>query len=263
VDTTESRLDHLADLLRYYYGSWTARIPPERASLAFEDSPIVNPDATGGYYTQGELLGGEIDALVRDSTHEARGLDDIMRALYRQSANGRGYTSATLEAVVDSVCGCRLHQLFATQVRGNALIDAAPIVARLGYRLVVDTVAAIDSAGAPLPDRRLGLYSAGEGTPLIIVLNNQSTAWRMAGLQNGDELVALNESVIAGYGDLRAAFEALRIGDTAAVDIRRAGVSMRIQAPVLGYTRPRVRFLEAPNVTSEQRARRVRWLAGW
>jgi hypothetical protein len=55
----------------------------------------------------------------------------------------------------------------------------------------------------------------------------------------------------------------LRIGDTAAVDIRRAGVPMRIHAPVLGYARPRVQFLEAPNVTSEQRARRLRWLAGW
>ena len=263
MDTTVSRLDHLADLLRYYHGSWTARIPPERASLAFEDSPIANPDATGGYYTQGELLGGEIDALVRDSTHEARGLDDIMRALYRQSANGRGYTSATLEAVVDSVCGCRLQHLFATQVRGNALIDAAPIVARLGYKLVVDTVAAIDSAGSPLPDRRLGLYSAADGAPLIIVVNNPATAWRMAGLQTGDELVALNDIAIAGYDDLHAALEALRIGDTAAVDIRRAGVPMRIHAPVLGYTRPRVRFPEAPNVTSEQRARRVRWLAGW
>src|SRR4030095_1585515 len=109
-------------------------------------------------------------ALVRDSPHEARGLDDIMRALYRQSANGRGYTSATLEAVADSVCGCRLQQLFATQVRGNALIDAAPIVARLGYKLVVDTVPAIDSAGAPLPDRRLGLHSAAERAPLNIVV---------------------------------------------------------------------------------------------
>jgi len=263
MDTTESRLDHLADLLRYYHGSWTARIPPERASLAFEDSPIANPDATGGYYTQGELLGGEIDALVRDSTHEARGLDDIMRALYRQSANGRGYTSATLEALADSVCGCRLQQLFATQVRGNALIDAAPIVARLGYKMVVDTVAAIDSAGAPLPDRRLGLYSAADGAPLIIVVNNPATAWRMAGLRTGDELVALNDVAIAGYDNLHAALDALRIGDTAAVDIRRAGVPMRIHAPVLGYARPRVRFLEVTDVTSEQQARRVRWLGGW
>ena len=85
----------------------------------------------------------------------------------------------------------------------------------------------------------------------------------MAGLQTGDELVALNDSAIVGYGDLRAALEALGIGDTATVNFRRAGVPMRIHAPVLGYTRPRVRFLEAPNLTSEQRARRVRWLAGW
>jgi predicted metalloprotease with PDZ domain len=262
-DTTASRLDHLADLLRYYYGSWIARVPPERASLAFEDSPISNPDASGGYYAQGELLGGEIDALLRDSTHEARGIDDIMRALYRQSTNGRGYTSATLEAVADSVCGCRLHQLFATQVRGNTLIDAAPIVARLGLTLVVDTVAAVDSAGAPLPDRRLGLYIAEDQAPLFLVVNNPGTAWRGAGLRTGDQLVALNDRAIGGYDDLHGALQALRIGDTALVDIRRGGVLMRIRAPATGYARPRVRFVDTPNVTPEQRARRMRWLAGW
>jgi predicted metalloprotease with PDZ domain len=263
VDTTASRLDHLADLLRYYYGSWIARVAPERASLAFEDSPLTNPDASGGYYTQGELLGGEIDALLRDATHEARGIDDIMRALYRQSTSGRGYSSATLEAVADSVCGCRLHQLFAAQVRGNTLIDAAPIVARLGLTLVVDTVAAVDSAGAPLPDRRLGLYIAEDHAPLFLVVNNPATAWRVAGLRIGDELVALNDRAIKSYDDLHGVLQALSIGDTVLVDIRRGSVATRIRVPVVGYLRPRVRFVDVSDVTPEQRARRVRWLAGW
>jgi hypothetical protein len=55
----------------------------------------------------------------------------------------------------------------------------------------------------------------------------------------------------------------LRIGDTVLVDIRRGGMPMRIRAPVTGYARPRVRFVDTPNVTPGQRARRARWLAGW
>ncbi len=135
-DGKRSRLDHLADVLKSYYAAaWSGRVSPERASLAVGDSPLTHPDATGAYYLQGELLGEEIDALVRDATHDARGLDDVMRALFGRSVGGEGFTSATLEAVIDSVCGCRLDQMFALQVRGSALIDLAPVVERLGLKL--------------------------------------------------------------------------------------------------------------------------------
>ena len=115
---------------------------PERASLAFGASPVVNTDATGGYYTQGELLGDEIDALIRDSTQDARGLDDVMRAMFVGSSQngGRGFTAAQLEAVTDSICRCRLDVLFRTQVRESSLIDVRPVLARMGLRLVVDTI---------------------------------------------------------------------------------------------------------------------------
>src|SRR5207302_11089655 len=134
---SDSRLDHLGAVLTLYYGApWITRVSPERASLAFGDSPVANPDVTGGYYVQGELLGGEIDALVRNATGERRGIDDIMRGLYQRSHGTGGFRGADLEVVTDSVCGCRLNDLFATQVRGSAPIDVSPIVARLGLRLL-------------------------------------------------------------------------------------------------------------------------------
>jgi len=264
VDTSRSRLDHLAGILSDYYAApWSTRVSPERASLAFGDSPVANPDATGGYYLQGELLGDEIDALVRDSTHERSEIDDIMRSLFRRRGSGRGFTRAELEALTDSVCGCRLDDLFTTQVRGSALIDANAIVGRLGLRAAVDTVPAVDSAGAPLPDLRLGVDFTRPQAPLRLVVNNPASSWSAAGLRTGDELVAFQGRTVGTFGELRRALRGLRVGDTTTVEIRRAAAPLRVRAPVVGYSRPRVLFKDMPDVTATQRARRERWLRGW
>jgi predicted metalloprotease with PDZ domain len=65
----DTRVAHLEMLLsRYYVAPWSARVSPEAASLAFGASLVTNPDATGGYYLQGELIGQALDAAIRDST---------------------------------------------------------------------------------------------------------------------------------------------------------------------------------------------------
>jgi len=264
VDGRRSRLDHLADVLKSYYAAaWSGRVSPERASLAFGDSPLANPDATGAYYLQGELLGEEIDALIRDASQDARGLDDVMRSLFRRSTGGRGFSSAGFEAVIDSVCGCRLDQVFATQVRGSALIEVAPIVARLGLRLSVDTVPALDSAGVALADLRLGIDFTRSGAPLRLVLNNPASAWSRAGLRTGDDLLTIEGRAVQSFGDLRRVLEALRVGDTTVVEIARAGAGQQLRVGVTGYREPRIRFSDAPDVTPTARARRARWLDGW
>jgi predicted metalloprotease with PDZ domain len=262
-DPAVSRLDQLArQLTNYYAAPWSTRVSPEQASLAFSDSPIINPAATGGYYLQGELLGNELDALIRDSTHDARGLDDLMRAMFAASAGGAGFTDAELEHAADSVCDCRLGSIFDHQVRGTTLIDATPIVARLGLRILVDSVPAVDSTGHALPDLRLGAdFTAASGPRLVI--RNPLSVWGTSGLKTGDVLASLNSRLIATFADLQRTLNSLRAGDTAVVDVRRDGRPTRIRVFVTGYVIPRVRVVELAHVTDEQRARRRRWLAGW
>jgi predicted metalloprotease with PDZ domain len=165
--------------------------------------------------------------------------------------------------MIDSVCGCRLDRVFATQVRGSARIDVAPVVGRLGLRLSVDTVPAVDSAGAPLPDLRLGIDFTRPGPPLPLVVSNPATAWSRAGLRTGDDLLTIGGRVVPSFGDLRRALEALRVGDTAVVEVARAGAGQRLRVGVTGYREPRIRFSDAPDVTPAARMRRARWLDGW
>ena len=103
----DSRAAHLERLLGAYYAApWRGRVSPEAASLAFGDSPVRNPNSTGAYYLQGELLAHELDAIIRDSTAGAHGLDDVMRALFARAMDGRGFTSHDLDLAADS--GVRL-----------------------------------------------------------------------------------------------------------------------------------------------------------
>jgi predicted metalloprotease with PDZ domain len=261
----DSRLDHLKRIVNAYYGqAWLGVVSPERASLAFGESPVANPDATGGYYMQGELVGYELDALVRDSTHDAHGLDDVMRALYARSATGRGFTTADLEAVSDSVCGCRLEAMFTRQVRGAEPIDVRPALERLGLRLVVDTALVTNDSGVPLPDARASLdFSTADHPPLTLVLANPASAWRRAGLRTGDRLITLNGASVPTAVEFLRVTRSLRLGDTAVVAIERAGAPLVVRVPIATYTAPRARIVDAPSVSATQRARREKWLSGW
>ncbi|HEY2066852.1 MAG TPA: PDZ domain-containing protein, partial [Gemmatimonadaceae bacterium] len=226
-------------------------------------SPVTNPDATGGYYLQGELLAYLLDALVRDSTHDRRGLDDVMRALYIASADGAGFTSQGLERTIDSVCRCALHDVFDRQIRGSSPIDVTPALTRVGLRAVVDTVPAADASGALLPDRRLGVDFSQTAGPLRLVVNNPASVWSVSGLQTGDVLLAMRGSAVTSFAEYRRVLQSVRIGDTIAVDVQRDGQPLHVTVRAADYMTPRVRLLDLDRVTPEQRTRRERWLRGW
>jgi predicted metalloprotease with PDZ domain len=206
-----------------------------------------------------------LDALIRDSTKEARGLDDLMRALYEksQTASYHGYTSSDLRAAADSVCACNLSEFFEDDVDGSGPLSATPIVSRLGLQFVLDSMTAVDSAGQPLPDSRLNADFAAPPDVVRLVVTNPATAWARAGLESGDEMLALNGLQLTGRAQLYTLLRQLRLGDTALVDVRRNGARLRISVPVISYVVPRVRFTEAPTVTGDEIARRRRWMDGW
>jgi predicted metalloprotease with PDZ domain len=268
VDTSagRTRLNHFSLLVERYYGSPAfTRVSPVRASLAFDDPPADNPDATVGYYLQGELLGNVLDAIVRDSTRETRGLDQIMRAMFERSLTSaqriRGYPPEEFESVADSVCGCRLDAFFARQVRGTGPIDVSPVLARLGLRMVLDSIPAVDSAGNPLPDRRVFIDLTRPTVPRLVVRDTAS-AWGRAGLRTGDHLLTIDGASMHSLADFRNALARLRVGDSPVVEIERAGQPMRVSVPVTAYLRARVRLSDAPTVTAAERARRAAWLSG-
>ena len=262
TDSSDTRAAHVEGLLSRYYGvPWATTVSPEAASLAFGQSLTENPNATSGYYLQGELIGEALDAAIRDSTHDRQSLDDFMRALYARSRSGKGFSSQDVEHVASSVCGCRLATFFDRQVRAAGLIDLAPAAARLGWRIVVDTVPAVDAEGARVPDLRFNVGAMGDSA-VALAVTYPAGAWARAGVRTGDIVESLNGTHPSNVGQLLAPLRRLRLGDTASLDVRRAGARVHVRLVLGGYDRPRVRLVDMPTVTPDQRMRRDRWLRG-
>jgi predicted metalloprotease with PDZ domain len=263
VDTTPTRLEHLTQLATSYQNAWWAPlVSPARASLAFEDSPVLNHDATGGYYLQGELLGHALDALVRDSTADARTLDDVMRALYVKSRGGRGYTERELETTIDSVCGCHTRRLFETQVDGSSPIDIGPSLKRIGLMAVVDTAIFTDRDGNPAPDGRVSMDFSREAAPIQLVIGNSASVWYRSGLRTGDALRSLNGKPVSSSEAFFALTRGIHVGDTVVAEIERNRATLKVPVIVTAYQRARVRIVETPGATEVERARRARWMTG-
>src|SRR5262245_58133751 len=261
-DSTHSRVDRIGSLLsRYAAAPWARRVSPEAASLAFGQNLVTNPNATGGYYLQGELLAHAIDAAIRDSTSDRRGLDDVLRALYARSRSGKGITDAVWRATADSVCACRLNQLFASQVSGTGPIDLGPAMARVGYQIVIDTIPSVDNDGNAVPDTRLNVVTSDSAVTLVITY--ERGIWAKAGLRTGDRLTSLNGVRVASFSDFTGQLRRLRIGDRVGVDVERSGQLRHFDVTIEGFNRPRARLVGVQAPSAAQLARRTRWLAGW
>jgi predicted metalloprotease with PDZ domain len=206
--------------------------------------------------------------MVRDSTREARGLDDVMRALFARSITsaGRGYAPGEFEEVAESVCRCRLDTFFAREVRGAEPIDMRPLFGRLGLREIVDSVPAVDSVGNALPDLRVVIDFTLAGAPRLVI-RDSATPWAKAGLRTGDRLLTIGGEPVRAFQDFRRAVSRVRVDNTELtssipVEIERQGQRMRVSVAVLGYRRARVRLVDAEVVTPTERARRDLWLRG-
>ena len=76
------------------------------------------------------------------------------------------------------------------------------------------------------------------------------------------EFVDINGVQYQDFGALLRTVRALHVGDTASVHIRRNGLDARVLVPLVGFRRLRVRFVDVPNVSPTQLARRGTWLSG-
>src|SRR6185503_6508593 len=93
-------------------------VSPERASWTVWDSPAVNQSYTISYYLQGQLLGFLLDLAIRDSTDNAKSLDDVMRYLFDHYAGARGFTRDDLVASVRSATGLSFEDFWTRYVGG-------------------------------------------------------------------------------------------------------------------------------------------------
>lgn len=262
--------DALASSIESYLGNpANAVLPPERSSFTAWDTPVVNHGYSLSYYLSGGLLGEILDVRLRARNEGSGGMDALMRRLRDRYAGARGFTDSDIRREASGVCGCDMSSFFASYVAGAKTLPVDDLATALGWRLVVERAAAVDSSGTPLPDRRVGIIpyggagSAGGvmGGPLKLSVSDPTSAWGKAGLMTGDTLIAVNGAPVATASAFRALLAPLAPGDSVTVLVRRGGERTFV-AHVAGYQRTRVRLEELPSPTDAQLRARARWMHG-
>jgi predicted metalloprotease with PDZ domain len=220
-------------------------ISPERSSWTVWDSPAVNNSYVISYYLQGELLGFLLDLAIRDSTDNARSLDDVMSYLLAHYAGDHGFTRDELVAAVRRATGHDFAEFWRLYVSGASEIPWDDYLRAAGWSVEFTEIPDVDARiGAITPAVQGGRWRA---------VAAPGSAAEGAGLRTGDELVRINGRAVIDGTDVTAAVRAVGPGSIVVVDVVRDGrpVTLRFRAGT--YSRVRAQLRDVPDQTAKMR----------
>jgi predicted metalloprotease with PDZ domain len=277
IITPQRYLERLAESISRMYGVPGRLVQPlEDASfdawIKFYRPDANTPNATVSYYQKGSLVALLLDLEIRRATGNARSLDNVMRLLWeRFGAPDVGFPPGEVERIAAEVAGTDLSAFFDAALRGRGELDYAPYLAAAGLELVPAQMPAPFAAqaasgpagepGAPRPphDVRIGVQMKFEGGRTVIgnVLAD-TPAWR-AGLNAGDEVVAL-DGLRVGLETLTARLADRKPGERVALTVFRRDelVTLPLEIEFAPPQRWEIRSVGLP--TPEQVALREDWL---
>ena len=259
----KTRMRALQDQIDIFHGNpGNSNVSPEHGSWVSIDPPeLRSGDFVSNYYNQGRLIGYALDRIISDSTHGRKGMDDVMRLMYARYANKTAFKGTDIERAVHDVCGCDVHRFFEDHVRNAKPIDFNPLLAPLGYRVVLNTERTVDTTGTLYPDLRIGAYAPPNGGRMRVRIFDPRTVWARAGVHTGMELVSLNRIPIDSFPDFRRVIRSIHVGDVVPIEVVNNGARMVVNVTVTGYENTRARVVEVADPSPAVIDRRNRWLA--
>ncbi|MEO8586732.1 MAG: PDZ domain-containing protein [Acidobacteriota bacterium] len=223
-----------------------------------------SPNVSESYYRRGGLLGLALDLTLRRATGGKRGLDDVMRRLFRTyAAKEKGYPPEAFEEAFARAAGRRplVRSFFDRYVRGAGTPDLARLLraASLRLREVPEAEEGVTDALPPRVRATFGWRTKSENGRLSVAEVLSDGAAERGGVNAGDLLVALDG--IRATEDLVARLEKeRRPGSRVAVTVFRRDVlaTLRIR---LDARRASVWKIDAlADATPEARRLKARWL---
>ena len=223
-------------------------VSPERSSWTVWDSPEVNNSYTISYYLQGQLLGFLLDLAIRDSTDNAKSLDDVMRYLFDHYAGDRGFTRDDLRTAIRTAAGPDFQDFWRRYVSGTVEIPWDEYVKAAGWSVRFSEQTATDARiGTITPAVQGGRWRA------VAIPGSAAAA---AGLVTGDELVRVNGREILDGSDVTAVLRGVPSGGPVTVQVVRAGQPVTIRFAAGTYRQVRAALIDLPDLTD--RMQRVR-----
>jgi predicted metalloprotease with PDZ domain len=250
-----------------YYRSIAGQIAqlksnPNRATITADDCSWKAWEGTavgyGGldYYNKGLLIGLCLDLKIREVTADRRGLDDVMRYLYREYyEKGRGVPEDGIRDAVSEIAGADLSEFYDLCARST---QELPIEECLRY-------AGLDVSETSRPVAFLGVefdyMDRGEGIRLGSVIDGQAAA--EAGLQAGDRILKVDGEAVRGSGRgsmLGGVLRAEEIGKQHTFTILRGEEQKDVQVTIGSREEKEYHVVELGETSERQRALREAWL---
>jgi predicted metalloprotease with PDZ domain len=203
------------------------------------------------YYTQGQNLGALLDLKIRHDTAGALGLDDLMRALYREFyQRGRGFSTEDMIAVVNRLTGRDWRDFYDRYVWGVEMPPYDTILGYAGCRLEKTT--------KKLPFIGVQVNMTPEGAQISQVVPGSPAA--RAGFASGDLLLTIDGL------EVRRGFQAIlqhlakKLGSSVKVSLTRNGKNLSLDMVVGSREQTSYRIVEMEQTTPDQLKVRESWL---
>jgi predicted metalloprotease with PDZ domain len=256
--TLEEYLDHLSGEISYLDQTPGRLFHPLEETSFDAWIKLYRPDENStnssvSYYRKGELVCALLDIEIRDRSSGKASLDAVLAHLWSEyGKRERPVPEAGMQAIFEHVAGVPLGDLFDAWIRSSAEIDYDGTLAKVG--LAVERTARADG-----PPCSLGVRSRSDGGRTVVAsVVRDSAAWR-AGIDAGDELIAIDRSRIEG-GNVDAALRAHAPGDVVDVLLARDGAIITRHAKLDPQRRDRVRITARPDAATNARDAFAAWL---
>jgi predicted metalloprotease with PDZ domain len=252
-----SYLDNLAHEIR------ALQLRPAHLTQSAEDSSLDTwfdkypqyrlPDRSISYYNKGEILGVLLDLALREASGGRKSLRELfqyMNHAYADQARPFPDTQGVRQAA-EAITGKDFGWFFGRYVSGLDELPYDQLFATVGLRLNRKKII--------VPVVGFTAVRNFDQPPVVVHIDEGSEAER-AGLEPGDQIVAVNGKTLAS--DLEERLAELRVGDQ--VKLRAVGRkgSREIKVTLGGQMQDQFSFSDVDNVTPAQRARRTAWLRG-
>ncbi|WP_287129482.1 M61 family metallopeptidase [Candidatus Cyanaurora vandensis] len=262
--TTDDYLQKLADAIKSYRQT-PGRNVQTLAQSSFDawikyyrpDENSVNSSIS--YYDKGALVSLMLDLEIRRLTQNRRSLDDVLRLMNANfgQPGQLGYTTADFERVCRQVAGADLTSFFQKTVYSTSELDLEGALAVAGLALKTELSKGEDDRTTPRA--YLGLEVGNKTGPALVTRVLSNTPAAQAGLNVGDELLALDSFKVD------AANYQQRLNPYSPSTVIQLTIVRNQQLQVLPITlgsQPNdlYKLVRRPQVTPQQRAVYTSWL---
>jgi len=252
--TQDDYLSKLNGTMNYVEGSLGSRIQP-LADASFDAwikayRPNENSsNTTMTYYSRGQLMAAQFDAMIVAKYEGEKCLDDFMQLLYNKyfKKQDRGFTDKEFQDDLSAFLDEDMTDFFDRFIRGTEIPEYEKHFSKVGINVNRGTVTETSFGGR---------YSDAGGKTMIRSIRRGSAA-EDEGFSVNDEIIAVNGFRIDSE-DFSAALNTLKKGETLDVLISRDNVIMKLKATIKDYSYPK--FLLSMDESVPEKALGDYWL---